>query len=95
LSADGIAAIIEFPGVLYRSGAEQKIRKYLVDNNFIDTVIQLPSNLFFGTSIVTCIIVLKKSKKTAQTLFVDASREFVSETNSNKLSDENIKNILE
>jgi type I restriction enzyme M protein len=95
LSADGIAAIIEFPGVLYRSGAEQKIRKYLVDNNFIDTVIQLPSNLFFGTSIATCIIVLKKSKKTAQTLFVDASKEFVSETNSNKLSDENIKNILE
>ncbi|HQP04095.1 MAG TPA: type I restriction-modification system subunit M, partial [Bacteroidales bacterium] len=60
LSTSGTAAIVEFPGVLYRSGAEQKIRKYLVDNNYIDTVIQLPPDLFFGTGIATCIIVLKK-----------------------------------
>ncbi len=63
LSTSGTAAIVEFPGVLYRGGAEQKIRKYLVDNNYIDTVIQLPPDLFFGTTIATCIIVLKKSKK--------------------------------
>jgi type I restriction enzyme M protein len=94
LATNGIAAIIEFPGVLYRSGAEQKIRKYLIDHNFIDTIIQLPSNLFFGTSIATCIIVLKKSKSEAKTLFVDASKEFITKTNSNELSEENVNNIL-
>lgn len=94
LSTTGVAAIVEFPGVLYRSGAEQKIRKYLIDNNYVDTVIQLPSDLFFGTSIATCIIVLKKSKKDNSTLFIDASNEFVRGGNKNKLSDENIKNIL-
>lgn len=94
LSSKGTAAIVEFPGVLYRGGAEEKIRKYLVDNNFVDTVIQLPSDLFFGTSIATCIIVLKKNKQDNNILFIDASNEFVRGNNKNKLSDENIENIL-
>jgi len=94
LSTSGTAAIVEFPGVLYRGGAEQKIRKYLVDNNYIDTVIQLPPDLFFGTTIATCIIVLKKSKKDNKTLFIDASAEFVRGGSKNKLSDENRKKIL-
>ncbi len=94
LSTNGTAAIVEFPGVLYRGGAEQKIRKYLVDNNFVDTVIQLPANLFFGVTIATCIIVLKKSKKDNSILFIDASNEFVHEGNKNKLSDVNIARIL-
>ena len=95
LSTSGTAAIVEFPGVLYRGGAEQKIRKYLIDNNYVDTVIQLPANLFFGVAIATCIIVLKKSKKDNKTLFIDASEEFVHSGNKNKLSDENIKHILD
>lgn len=94
LATSGTAAIVEFPGVLYRSGAEQKIRKYLIDNNYIDTVIQLPPDLFFGTTIGTCIIVLKKSKRDNATLFIDASAEFVRGGNKNKLSDTNRKNIL-
>lgn len=94
LSPKGTAAIVEFPGVLYRGGAEQKIRKYMIDNNFVDTVIQLPSDLFFGTSIATCILVLKKNKTDNNILFVDASEEFVRNTNKNKLSDENINNIV-
>lgn len=94
LSAKGTAAIVEFPGVLYRGGAEGKIRKYLIDNNFVDTVIQLPSDLFFGTSIATCILVLKKNKTDNSILFVDASEECVRNTNKNKLSDANIENIL-
>ena len=94
LSPKGIAAIVEFPGVLYRGGAEQKIRKYMIDNNFVDTVIQLPPDLFFGTSIATCILVLKKNKTDNNILFVDASAEFVRNTNKNKLSDENINNII-
>lgn len=94
LSPEGTAAIVEFPGVLYRSGAEQKIRKYLVDNNFIDTIIQLPPNLFFGVTIATCILVLKKNKADTSVLFIDASSEFVKKTNKNKLSDNNIKNIV-
>jgi len=94
LSTSGTAAIVEFPGVLYRSGAEQKIRKYLVDNNYIDTVIELPPDLFFGTTIATCIIVLKKSKRDNQILFVDASAEFVRGGNKNKLTDENRAKIL-
>lgn len=92
LSTIGTAAIVEFPGVLYRGGAEQKIRKYLVDNNYIDTV--LPPDLFCGTTIATCIIVLKKSKKDNKTLFVDASAEFVRGGNKNKLSEENRTRIL-
>lgn len=95
LATNGTAAIVEFPGVLYRGGAEQKIRKYLIDNNYIDTVIQLPANLFFGVGIATCIIVLKKSKKDNATLFIEASSEFIHEGNKNKLSDANIARILD
>ena len=94
LSTSGTAAIVEFPGVLYRGGAEQKIRKYLIDNNYIDAVIQLPPDLFFGTTIGTCIIVLKKSKKDNKTLFIDASNEFVRNGNKNKLTDANRTKIL-
>lgn len=94
LSTSGTAAIVEFPGVLYRGGAEQKIRKYLIDNNYIDAVIQLPPDLFFGTTIGTCIIVLKKSKKDNATLFIDASAEFVRGGNKNKLTDTNRKKVL-
>ena len=94
LSPKGTAAIVEFPGVLYRGGAEQKIRKYMIDNNYVDAVIQLPSDLFFGTSIATCILVLKKNKTDNNILFVDATEECVRNTNKNKLSDENIKNIM-
>lgn len=95
LSTSGTAAIVEFPGVLYRSGAEAKIRKYLIDNNFVDAVIQLPPDLFFGTSISTCIVVLKKSKKDNSTLFINASAEFVRNGNKNKLSQTNQDKILE
>ena len=95
LSTTGTAAIVEFPGVLYRGGAEQKIRKYLVDNNYVDAVIQLPPDLFFGTSIATCVIVLKKSKKDNATLFIDASAEFVRGGNKNKLSEANREKILD
>ena len=94
LSPKGTAAIVEFPGVLYRGGAEQKIRQYMIDNNFVDTVIQLPPDLFFGTSIATCILVLKKNKSDNNILFVDATEEFVRNTNKNKLSDNNINNIV-
>ncbi len=95
LSTSGTAAIVEFPGVLYRGGAEAKIRKYLVDNNYIDTVIQLPPDLFFGTTIATCVVILKKSKKDNKTLFIDASKEFVRGGNKNKLSEENRNKILD
>ena len=94
LSPSGAAAIVCFPGVLYRGGAEQKIRKYLIDNNYIDTLIQLPPDLFFGTTIATCIMVLKKNKKDNSILFIDASAEFVREGNKNKLSEENIAKIM-
>ncbi|WP_291946940.1 type I restriction-modification system subunit M [Campylobacter sp.] len=94
LSAKGTAAIVEFPGVLYRTGAERKIREYLVNNNFVDCVIALPANLFFGTSIATCILVLKKNKKDAKTLFIDGSAEFVKDGKRNKLTEQNISNIL-
>ncbi len=80
LATDGTAAIVCFPGIMYRGGAEQKIRKYLIDNNYIECIIQLPDNLFYGTSIATCIMVLKKSKVDNQTLFIDASKEFVKST---------------
>lgn len=94
LAPNGTAAIVCFPGIMYRGGAEQKIRKYLIDNNFIDCVIQLPSNLFFGTSIATCIMVLKKGKKDSSTLFIDATRECVKVTNNNRLEPKNIDNIV-
>ena len=94
LSTNGVAAIVCFPGIFYRNGAEQKIRKYLIDNNFIDCIIQLPDNLFFGTSIATCIMVLKKSKSDNSTLFIDATTECEKVTNNNKLRDNHIDNIL-
>ena len=94
LATNGTASIVCFPGILYRSGAEQKIRKYLIDNNFIDCIIQLPDNLFFGTSIATCIMVLKKAKKDNSTLFIDATNECVKITNNNKLIEGNIENII-
>jgi type I restriction enzyme M protein len=94
LSQKGTAAIVEFPGVLYRGGAEQKIRQYMIDNNFVDTVIQLPPDLFFGTGIATCILVLKKNKNNNDILFIDATEEYVRNTNKNKLSDDNINNII-
>lgn len=94
LATNGTASIVCFPGIFYRGGAEQKIRRYLVDNNFIDCIIQLPDNLFFGTSIATCIMVLKKSKKDNNILFIDASKECVKVTNNNKLTDDNIDNIV-
>ena len=94
LATSGTAAIVCFPGIFYRGGAEQKIRQYLIDNNFVDCVIQLPDNLFYGTSIATCIMVLKKSKSENSTLFIDASREFVKVTNSNKLTAANIEKIV-
>ncbi|WBB57578.1 type I restriction-modification system subunit M [Verrucosispora sp. WMMD573] len=95
LAVNGTAAIVEFPGVLYRGGAEQKIRKYLIDSNYVDTVIQLPSDLFFGVTIATCIIVLKKSKKDNSVLFINASAEFKRVGNKNKLLPDHQKSILD
>ncbi len=95
LASNGTAAIVCFPGIMYRGGAEQKIRKYLVDNNYVDCIIQLPSNLFFGTSIATCIMVMKKNKTDNKTLFIDASNECVKVTNNNKLTSENVDKIVD
>ena len=95
LATGGTAAIVCYPGILYRGRAEKKIRKYLVENNYIDCVIQLPDNLFFGTPIATSIMILKKSKSENATLFIDASQEFVKVTNNNKLTQENIEKILD
>lgn len=95
LSSKGRAAIVCFPGIFYRKGAERTIRKYLVDNNFIDCVIQLPENLFFGTSIATCILVMSKNKNENKVLFIDASKEFKKETNNNILEEKNIDAIVE
>ncbi|AOV17846.1 type I restriction-modification system subunit M [Acidihalobacter aeolianus] len=95
LAVNGTAAIVEFPGVLYRGGAEAKIRKYLIDNNYVDAVIQLPPDLFFGTTIATCIIVLKKSKFDNATLFIDASSEFTRSGNKNKLTEAHQQKILD
>lgn len=94
LETAATAAIVEFPGVLYRGGAEGKIRKYLVSNNFIEAIIQLPKEMFFGTSIATYIIVLRKSKVTNDVLFIDASEEFVREGTKNTFKEEHIKKIL-
>ena len=95
LAVNGTAAIVEFPGVLYRGGTEQKIRQYLVDNNYVDTVIQLPPDLFFGTGIATCIIVLKKSKNDNAILFIDASDEFERSGNKNKLLPQHQQKIID
>ena len=95
LATNGTAAIVCFPGVMYRGGAEKKIRQYLIDNNYVDCIIQLPDNLFFGTPIATCIMVLKKAKKDNSTLFIDATKECVKVTTSNKLTEDNIQHILD
>lgn len=95
LAANGTAAIVCFPGIMYRGGAEQKIRKYLVDNNYVDAVIQLSGSLFFGTSIATCIMVLKKGKRDNKVMFIDASKEYIKVTNNNKLTPENIDRIVD
>ncbi|MFT4413880.1 type I restriction-modification system subunit M [Fredinandcohnia humi] len=95
LASNGTAAIVCFPGIMYRSGAEKKIRKYLVDNNYVDCIIQLPSNLFFGTSIATSIMVMKKNKKDNKTMFIDASNECIRVTNNNKLTAKNIERIVD
>ena len=96
LSAKGRAAIVSFPGIFYRGGAEQKIRQYLVDNNFVETVISLAPNLFFGTSIAVNILVLSKSKpNNSKTQFIDASKLFKKETNTNTLTDAHVAQIME
>lgn len=96
LATNGVAAIVCYPGILTRTNnrAEPKIRKYLIDNNFVDCIIQLPSNLFFGTDIATCIMVLRKGKKDNNVLFIDASNECYKITNNNKMSEKNIDNIV-
>ena len=94
LSAKGRAAIVSFPGIFYRGGAEQKIRQYLVENNFVETVIALAPNLFYGTSIAVNILVLSKHKPNTQTQFIDASDLFKSATNNNLLEEEHIEQIL-
>ncbi|MCL1898509.1 MAG: type I restriction-modification system subunit M [Micrococcales bacterium] len=95
LATNGTAAIVSFPGVFYRGGAEQKIRQYLVENNYLDAVIQLPPDLFFGTTIATGILVLKKSKPAADVLFIDASGLFTRVGNKNKLTSQNIDEIVQ
>lgn len=95
LSSKGRAAIVCFPGIFYRKGAEKTIRKYLVDNSFVDAVIQLPENLFFGTSIATCVLVMAKNKTENKVLFIDASNEFKKVTNNNILEEENINKIVD
>lgn len=94
LAPNGVAAIVCFPGIMYRSGAEQKIRKYLIDNNRVDAIIHLPENLFFGTNIETCIMVMKKNKTDNKVLFIDARKEFIKETNQNRLSPDNLEHIM-
>lgn len=95
LSTDGSGAIVCFPGILYRTGAEKEIRKYLIDNNYIDSIIQLPSDLFFGTNIATCIMVIRKNKSENKTLFIDASEEFTRGAAKNKLTEANISKIYD
>ncbi len=95
LSAKGRAAIVCFPGIFYRGGAEQKIRQFLVDNNYVETVISLAPNLFFGTTIAVNILVLSKHKPDTRTQFIDASGLFKKETNNNVLTEEHIARIME
>lgn len=95
LSEGGRAAIVSFPGIFYRGGAEQKIRKYLIDNNFVETVIALAPNLFYGTSIAVNILVLAKNKTVRTTQFIDASKLFKKETNNNVLTDKHIEEIMQ
>ena len=95
LAPNGTAAIVCFPGIMYRGGAEQKIRKYLIDNNFVDCVIQLPANLFYGTTIATNIMVIRRNKAESKTLFIDATNECIKVTNNNKLTPDNIDRIVQ
>ena len=97
LSDKGRAAIVCFPGIFYRGDAEQKIRKYLIDNNFVETIISLAPNLFYGTSIAVNILVLAKNKRDTKTQFIDASGEefFKKVTNNNLLEDKHIEKIME
>ena len=95
LATSGTAAIVCFPGIMYRGGAEKIIRQYLVDSNFVDCIIQLPANLFFGANTATCIMVMKRGKVDNNILFIDASNEFTKITNNNKLSKKNISRIVE
>lgn len=94
LANDGAAAIVCFPGIMYRGGAEKKIRKYLVDNNYIDAIIQLPANLFLNVTISVDIMLLKKNKTDNSIIFVDASKEFVKVTKNNRFSEDNIQRIV-
>jgi len=94
LSSKGRAAIVCFPGIFYRGGAEQKIRKYLVDNNYVETVVSLAPNLFYGTSIAVNILVLSKHKTDNKTQFIDASKLFKQQTNTNELTDAHIEEII-
>lgn len=94
LSEQGTAAVVVFPGILYRGGAEGKVRQYMVDHNFVDAVIQLPTNLFFGTTIQTCIMVLRKNKPDTDILFINAERGFGHEGNKNKLREEDIQQVV-
>ncbi len=95
LSSKGRAAIVCFPGIFYRGGAEQKIRQYLIDNNFVETVISLAPNLFFGTTIAVNILVLSKHKTDTNTQFIDASGLFKKETNTNILTENHIEQIMQ
>jgi len=95
LSSKGRAAIVCFPGIFYRGGAEKKIRQYLVDNNYVETIISLAPNLFFGTSIAVNILVLSKHKTDNDTQFIDASKLFKKETNTNVLTHEGENNHIE
>ena len=95
LAPNGTAAIVCFPGIMYRDKAEKKIRQYLIDTNFIDCIIQLPSNLFFGTPIATCIMVLKRGKPDGKVLFIDATKECIKITKNNKLTPKNIDRIVD
>lgn len=97
LAPNGVAAIVCFPSIFTRANnkAEPKIREYLISNNYVDCIIQLPANLFFGTPIATCIMVLKKGKTDNKVLFIDASNEYIKVTNNNKLTPENINRIVE
>jgi len=94
LSSKGRAAIVCFPGIFYRGGAEQKIRKYLIDNNYVETVISLAPNLFFGTTIAVTILVLSKHKTDTITQFIDASGLFKKDTNTNTLTSDHIQQIM-
>ena len=95
LASNGTAAIVCFPGIMSRPGVEQKIRKYIVSNNFLDCVIQLPANLFYGTPVATCIMVLKKGKSNNDVLFIDASEKFIKSGANNRLDDNHIQEIID